>query len=275
MGTGRYIARQPDDSVNVSKTHPLAEAGILVSGLVAAFIAVTIVIVYLVEIMVGMISIKTESTWLSRILPDTIGDRYDGHPRESDAQQLLDRLAAEWPDTDYQFKLQIMDDANPNAMALPGGLILLTSGLLEQVESENELAFVLGHELGHFHNRDHLRRVGRLTLLSILYSAVNTSGTVGFNVSELALRGFNREQESDADQFGLQLVYGLYGHVNASWAFFARLEQEEGGILANYLDSHPQAEARIRDIKRIADNNRWSQDGTLTTWATEPDITSP
>ncbi|MFK8051815.1 MAG: M48 family metallopeptidase [Woeseiaceae bacterium] len=264
----RYVPREVDDSVNVSKTHPLAEAGVLMLGLGIAFIAATIVIVYLVEILVGLTSVEAEMKWLTRITPDLTEQTEEAHAATGPANDLLDRLSAQWLDAPYDFKLEITDNPEPNAMALPGGLIIVTSGLLESIESENELAFVLGHELGHFRNRDHLRRMGRLTLLGILYTAVSRSGDIGFNISELTLRGFNRQQEAEADQFGLELTYALYGHVNASWHFFERLDQSSQGFMTGYLDSHPQTAARIDDIKQTAYNRRWRTDGELTPWHT-------
>ena len=70
-------------------------------------------------------------------------------------QTLLDRVALHWPESPYAFHAVVWEASQPNAFALPGGWVAVTTGLLEGAGSENELAFVLGHELGHF--RGHVR----------------------------------------------------------------------------------------------------------------------
>ena len=65
-------------------------------------------------------------------------------------QDLTDRIASHWPDRPYPLRVGVIDEQEPNAFALPGGTILLTRGLLNVTETENELAFVLGHETAIF-----------------------------------------------------------------------------------------------------------------------------
>jgi hypothetical protein len=69
---------------------------------------------------------------------------------------------------------------------------------MKQVESENELAFVLGHELGHFRNRDHLKSLGRDLALALLIATLSQGSSVGDLAAlsgDLAGRSFSREQE--------------------------------------------------------------------------------
>jgi predicted Zn-dependent protease len=155
----------------------------------------------------------------------------------------------------------------PNAMALPGGLILVTDGLLDRVGSENELAFVLGHELGHFHNRDHLRRLGRGMVYGLLMAAL-TGGDPSLDpatfAGDLANRGFDREHERQADHFGLSLLQAEYGHVDGSWNFFESLLAEESDkILIIYLSTHPANATRIQELKIFAKEKGWPLEGEL------------
>ncbi len=164
----------------------------------------------------------------------------------------------------------VIDEDEPNAGALPGGYILLTSGLVDEIESENELAFVLGHELGHFHNRDHLRRLGRGVVYSLaLATLVGSSGSapdLAGRVGDLTSRGFDREQERAADRFGLALVAATYGHLGSSWNFFQRLAAESSKLdeMAAYLATHPATAARIEALKRYAEQKGWPLDGPAT-----------
>ncbi len=95
---------------------------------------------------------------------------------EQRLQALVDRMADHWPDNPYQFRAAVLNGDDPNAFAFPGGWIVVSRGLLEQTDSENELAFVVGHEIGHFKNRDHLRGLGRGVALAIAMSVIASSG---------------------------------------------------------------------------------------------------
>ncbi|MEL6869809.1 MAG: hypothetical protein AAFO81_08410, partial [Pseudomonadota bacterium] len=117
----RVSPRQPDDSVNVSKTHPLAEAGTLFAGVAAFFVVVTVIIVFSVDILLRFVSPATEVRWLSKWSPVQVDEQSSDVQRDLSA--LLARMSQHW-DTDYQFRIAIDGSDTPNAMALPGGLIL-------------------------------------------------------------------------------------------------------------------------------------------------------
>ena len=181
---------------------------------------------------------------------------------------MINRLAFHWQDAPYEFRVEIDDSQIANAMALPGGLIIVTEGLLDQVESENELAFVLGHELGHFRNRDHLRALGRGLVLALFFSVTTGSDVSGLSikVTDVALRGFSRGQESEADEFGLALVYTHYGHVDEAWRLFERWDEEDDSLLdvVPYLSTHPATDNRIEDLEQQAAREHWPVEGTAT-----------
>jgi Zn-dependent protease with chaperone function len=153
-------------------------------------------------------------------------------------------------------------------MALPGGLIIVTVGLLDQVESENELAFVLGHELGHFRNRDHIRALGRGLVLSLFFAVItgNDVAGIGIKTADITLRGFGRRQETKADEFGLAVVNSEYGHVNEAWRLFERwnIEDDKYLDLITYLSTHPDSGDRVVDMTDHADREDWSVEGDVT-----------
>ena len=264
----RHVPRQPREGINVSDTHPLVEAGTLVVGLAAIFLTIAILLIFLVEIALYFIPIEKEVEFFEDWLPDDLVTVAPHDKRLTQTQLLVDRLAFHWADAPYEFRVEIDDSDVANAMALPGGLIIVTQGLLDEVESENELAFVLGHELGHFRNRDHMRALGRGIVLSMFF-AVATGGDVsnlGLNAADLALRGFSRRQESKADEFGLALVYTHYGHVNEAWRLFERWDEGDDSRLSfvSYLSTHPDSGDRVDNLKTIARGEDWPVDGTTT-----------
>jgi Zn-dependent protease with chaperone function len=263
----RHVPRQPRDGINVSDTHPLVEAGTLVVGLTAIFVLIVVVLIFLIEIALYFVPAEKEAAFFGDWLPDDLVTVAPDDERLYETQLLVDRLAFHWADSPYEFRVEIDDSAAANAMALPGGLIIVTSGLLDQVESENELAFVLGHELGHYRNRDHLRALGRGVVLSLVF-AVTTGSDVaqlGLRVGDLTLRSFSRRQEAAADEFGLALVYTHYGHVDEAWRLFERWDDGDESIIdvVTYLSTHPQPGDRIEELEALADREGWPLEGSV------------
>ena len=264
----RHVPRQPREGINVSDTHPLVEAGTLVVGLTAIFVAIVVLLIFLIEVVLYFVPAEKEAALFRDWLPVDLATVSPADERLYEAQALVDQLAAHWPDSPYEFRVEIDNSETANAMALPGGLIIVTEGLLEQVESQNELAFVLGHELGHFRNRDHLRALGRGVVLSLFFAAT-TGGDVsglGITVSDLALRGFSRKQELAADEFGLSLVQAHYGHVDEAWRLFERWDDGDSSLLdlVTYVSTHPQPGDRIERLEQLALDRGWPVEGPVT-----------
>jgi Zn-dependent protease with chaperone function len=268
----------PDDSVNVSGTHPLREALVLVAGIAGVGLALFVAIALAVEVLVPLIPPRFEArifsgSWIPGAIAPETGEPPD--PRAEPVTQLLDRVARHWPENPYTLRVAIWEESTPNALAFPGGSILVTTGLLDQVESENELAFVLAHELGHFRNRDHLRGIGRGVAFALALGALGMSGSSGAAQlaavsGQLAERGFDRDQEGDADRFGLALVHQEYGHVAGASDFFERLPEPDNFVekeIVHYLATHPLSDERIEALRAQALARGWSQVGTVVPFA--------
>jgi Zn-dependent protease with chaperone function len=264
----RFVAKQVKEGINVSDTNPLVEAGALVAGLAAIFVAIALLLVFLIEVALYFVSAQDEANLFADWLPNDFVSVSHTDDRLRETQLLVDRLAHHWPDSPYQFRVEVDDSEQANAMALPGGLIIVTQGLLDQVESENELAFVLGHELGHFKNRDHLRALGRGIVLSMFFAVVtgNDVAGIGIKAADLTLRGFSRQQETKADDFGLAIVHAEYGHVNQAWRLFERWKITDNSFidLVTYLSTHPETGDRIADMRSHAEEKGWRTDGEIT-----------
>lgn len=202
---------------------------------------------------------------------------YEAQSRPSDTQNtlntLLDRLEAHLPeeqrsDRDYQV-LYVPEDV-VNAIAIPGDRVIIYRGLLAEMESENELMMVLGHELGHFANRDHLRGLSRQIMLRLALSSVlGDLGSVGAiatnSVSALSNAQFSQSQEKQADEIGLTLLAAEYGHAAGATDFFSRLAAK--GEIQNLpgmaiFASHPPSIARVRAIERQIDQQDYAIEET-------------
>jgi Zn-dependent protease with chaperone function len=263
-----YRPRTPREGINVGARHPLSELVTLVAGIGVAVVVFLVAVFLLVEVVIRWVPASFESRVFGSLWSADAGAER-GDPRYDAAAALLGRLESHWEENPYELRLAIMEEESLNAFAMPGGTIYLTRGLLDSVESENELAFVLGHELGHFRNRDHLRGLGRGLIVSLTLSAlVGASGaeSVPRVVTAVTESGFAREQEDDADAFGLALVQAEYGHVAGADGFFKRLPDADADIadeFASYLATHPVSEARIENLWILAARNRWPITGGL------------
>jgi Zn-dependent protease with chaperone function len=261
----QFTQKSPDEGVNYSRENPLREALVLVAIVAAIGAAVLLAASWFVEEIV----VRIPPAWESRVF----GYVAQEFPAHDDARQerVAEILNALDPATAANLTVRVLEDEQLNAFAAPGGLIMVTTGLLNSVESENELAFVLGHEMGHFRNRDHLRSMGRGLASSLTLGAL--SAVVGADVSSLGwlhqltqLR-FSRGQEREADVWGLELTAKRYGHVGGATAFFERLPQAQSALARgaeSFLSSHPVTVDRIRRLGRLAEQEGWRSDGPLT-----------
>jgi Zn-dependent protease with chaperone function len=254
----KFEARLPRDDVNVTARHPVREALVLLLGLALVAGVLLAVITLLVDRLIPHVP----RSWEARLFPDFERLVYQPQNEEEEShleqlESLLARLTAHWPDAPEGLRVGLLDAEEPNALAFPGGLVLVTRGLMREVESENEIAFVLGHELGHYRNRDHVRSLGRGLALAMIVAAVSRAGSGGNLVSfsgQLTQRSFSRGQEMEADAFGLSLLNAEFGHSDGATDFFERLPSPGNAVerfLASYLATHPLSDERIEALREL------------------------
>jgi predicted Zn-dependent protease len=253
----KFTPKHIDENLNVSKTHPLAELAWLVGGMLLLALVFYLVLGVTADLAVAKIPIKAEA-WLGEHFVESFEANEDEALRRR-LQRLLDNLPADSPLHQYRFTVQLVNNEEVNALALPGGHIVVFSGLVEQAESENELAMVLAHELGHFAHRDHLKRLGRglgLTVAAMLVfgedSAISRLVSNLFLVTE---NSYSRQQESDADRFGLALLVNSFGHAGGATDFFARVGKKAGSRAPYLLASHPHPDDRIEALQKLIREN--------------------
>ena len=260
----------PDDRVNVSSTHPLREAALLVGALVGAVMLIVLVVGAIVDRVVPRLPPALEVRLFPTPGLSVPREVREPLPGEAGLQPLLERLALHWPESPYAFHAVVWKEPQRNAFALPGGWIAVTTGLLKDAGSENELAFVLGHEIGHFRNRDHLRGLGRGLVLQLMVVALGAGGSaaqLARFAGELAQRGFDRDQEREADRFALEIVASEYGHVRGAGDFLGGARESDGPFdarLDDYLSTHPLDAERLDALEALAAERSWPTEGTLT-----------
>jgi predicted Zn-dependent protease len=187
--------------------------------------------------------------------------------RNPQVQALLDRIVKVTPEVSLPLTLKVISDEVPNAMALPGGLILVTDELLKEAQSENEISMVLAHEVGHFTLRHHLRRVGRSLVLPTLSALVFGDASVSALVTQssaLVELSYSRNEELAADSFALDTLNRVYGHVGGATDFFERVAGLELNLPGGkYVSSHPVSEERIQALHSQIRANRYQSKASI------------
>ncbi len=174
-------------------------------------------------------------------------------------EQFLDavgsRLASRVQDRQRYFHFRAVRTPESNAWALPGGFIFVTRPLLELCQWDgDELAFVLGHEMGHVIRRHALDRLMAQSAVRVVSGKLSVGGLLGLPVarvlSALLHQGYAQDQELEADRIGVQLAGSAGFDATAATRLLARLGGPSGaaGGLGSYLASHPPVEVRIQHV---------------------------
>lgn len=188
------------------------------------------------------------------------GGAYDTDPvLTAYVQRVGLRVAAQSP-LALPFEFVVLNNSVPNAWALPGGKIAINRGLLYELESEAELAAVLGHEVVHAAARHSAQQMSRGMLLQglVLATAVAASdsdygnlavGGAGVAAQLISMR-YGREAELESDRYGMQYLsavgYDPQGAVTLQKTFVRLNEERRSDWISGLFASHPPSEERVK-----------------------------
>jgi len=184
-------------------------------------------------------------------------------------------LASHTSRTDLVWQFMVLDDTAVNAFAAPGGYIAITTGMLNSLNNEAELAGVLAHEIAHvvlYHHMNALQtksKTGLLLDLALLGTQVGNASTANEKgelkgpevtgmfdkaVDDLYYRGLDRKDEYEADRLGVMLSakagYDPYAFVSVLQAIGSREGREEKD-LQRFIRVHPSATARLSSLEAV------------------------
>lgn len=176
-----------------------------------------------------------------------------------DLKTLMAPLLALEKNSAYEFKVHILRSKEANALAIPGGHIVVFSGLIEQSEEPEELLGVIGHEMAHITQRHSLKQMiaelsGAVLLNIITAGAGDLVYILGDNARFLLGRTYSRKQEQEADIIGFKYLADAQISPHGLITFFQRLEEKshfmDSGLL-QIVSTHPSSKNRVHTLEKM------------------------
>lgn len=175
---------------------------------------------------------------------------------QGEINKIVARLREVMPGQPYNFRVQVVRQKEVNALAAPGGHIVVFSGLVRRMETPEQLAAVLAHEMQHVVQRHSVKGMVRaLGLQAALMLLVGDVGLLGDLAGNLTALHFMRGDEQSADDVALETLMRAGIAPEAMRQAFRNLEREERGTtpaVFKYLSSHPPLGERMERVGTMA-----------------------
>ena len=187
----------------------------------------------------------------------------DDHPQVVRLRAIAERLipfSYEWNPRarEWAWEINVLSSKQINAFCMPGGKIAFFTGILQQLQlNDDEVAMVMGHEIAHA-LREHAReRVGKsmatqgaISLGAAVFGLGNNARMVADLGGQLLTLRFGREDESEADLVGMELSARAGYDPRAGISLWQKMSEASKGAPLEFLSTHPSGPTRIKDIQR-------------------------
>jgi predicted Zn-dependent protease len=178
------------------------------------------------------------------------------------AGRLIPQTAAFRPDAPgWKWEVNVQTSEELNAYCMPGGKIMVYTGIIEKLKlTDDELATVMGHEISHAlreHGRERVsRQMGQEAVLSLGAALLGVDSDAAVNLAnQVATVTFqlphSREQETEADRLGLELMARAGYNPNAAISVWQKMSASGDGAPPQFLSTHPSSATRIADLQAL------------------------
>ena len=195
--------------------------------------------------LITFIPLETEMKWFSDI--DTLDETLGETP-----EWIIER----YKDLPYTFSL-IQESGEKNAYSTLGWHIYLTQEFLDTVKNYETLDFVVGHEIGHIEHRDFLKNIIPTLPIHIIFSLWGAQELSSI-FTWLIENPFNKQQEINADMFGLDFTYQKNAHIGCALDFFKEGNTLKDNILEMFSE-HPMTQNRIKKAEAYIQKKWYTQ----------------
>jgi predicted Zn-dependent protease len=175
-------------------------------------------------------------------------------------QRIVDRLAPHAAIDGLEFDIHVIESPMVNAFCLPGGTIVVYTGLIAEAGDAEQVAGVIAHEIAHATLRHGMERVsqslGLTAAVQLILGDVAGLGAAGAELFKFAtINSYSRDQEAAADAEGARMLYAAKIDPTALARFFETLKNQEGDLpgVVSWISTHPQHDERIAAVEAQAD----------------------
>jgi predicted Zn-dependent protease len=178
--------------------------------------------------------------------------------RTRKVEEILSTLAASVPKAPYTFRVVVVNNPSVNALAIPGGTIVVYQGLLEKTRTAEELAGVLAHEMQHILRRHATRALlQQASMKFLMAAAVGDAKGLSYGLEgakALGMLRYSRQYEEEADAEGVRMLIASGIDPRGLYTFFEAIQKdgEKSLKIPAYLSTHPDMEGRIQRLGALA-----------------------
>ena len=249
------------DNTNVTQSNPIKD---LIEILIQ--VCLSVVVIYLFIFFLSGIILKILPLEKQIELENHISSEYKVKtlPISNEEQNRLNKIKELILETDKKFpktsnlEINLIDnEKEPNAICYPNGNIYITSALYKKLKSDEELTFVIAHEMAHYKNKDHLLKLRQniasstvIILMCVLSpESQNASKIISTSMTMSDLK-YSREIEAKADKYAGKILINLYGTTNGGIEVLKTLSKNKS-YMGEVLSSHPKMQKRINYLESL------------------------
>ncbi len=275
MGTGP-LAKEMNERFQANLMQKRERQGILSTGSIYFIIGITFSVIALAALLyvyvlpwaaekaTVLVPVDTEISLGESITENLTGESITNDSVNFYLEKFVSHLNL---DKTYPIKVKVIVSEEINAFAIPGGNIFIYSGLLEKMESPEELVALIGHEVTHVTERHSLKSILRSMASSLLFTVLlgDASGLAS-QADQFKQLDYSRELETEADKNGLAIMVknGVQPDGMIRLLQILKKESEETPQLMKYLSTHPETEERIKEVqKNTLSKKEFAQDEEL------------
>ena len=218
-------------------------------------------VVYGAQLAIEAVPMTVDEQIAEAALPSVLsefGEEIESPNAVDAVQGVVDRLAAHSAIQGVNYQVLIIDSDVVNALALPGGTILVFRGLIDTMDSTEQLSAVIAHEMSHVTLRHHLRQISRsVGLVAAVHIVIgDVGGIVALGTEVLqtaALNNYSQGQETEADLEGARMMHAAGLDPQAMIQMLDSLPNAHLHGALSWLSTHPNSAERIKAVQQFLD----------------------
>jgi len=194
------------------------------------------------------------------VMNDFIDQNKIDNEKTEDLQNFAEKL---YLAETKKLEFTVVKSNKVNAFALPNGQIVIYSAILEKIQSYDQLAALIGHEVSHVNNRHSIKALSKslagYMMISLLFNDVNgIMSVLAENVQQIHSLSYSREFEQEADEYGLKILINNNLDPYAMVELFEQLEKESEFSISEIMSTHPLIKNRKEYMQKIIQNSDYT-----------------